>query len=142
MQEASIKDQLVVDGTVKACASVYPTDVWIITAEGTASATRSARFVMAYHEESDRWAVLAWANVGGAVTPVMVLEGWVAVIQSLSSRGIEVTLEDGSTVRAKPQSTCACGSRLRTWAPWGDDVRLVAVPKPDITTVVAEKRDA
>lgn len=129
----SISEQLVTDGTVKACASVYPTDVWIVGTDGKANATRSARFVLAVDEGTGVWAALAWANVGGAVTPVKVLEGWVDRIQRLDSQGIEVILDDGRTVRAKPQTGCACGSRLRNWAPWGDNVRLVAVPKPAVT---------
>lgn len=129
---SSIKDQLVIDSSVKACASVYPTDVWVIDSTGSAKATRSARFIMAYDEPNDRWAVLAWSSVSGAVSPVSALEGWVESIQRLDSRGIEVTTDTGDTVRATPQSNCACGSRLRSWAPWGDGVRLVAVPKPSV----------
>lgn len=130
--DESIKDELVLEGTVRACASVFPTDVWVISPDGSASATKSCRFVLAAHPTEDLWAVLAWASARGSGTPSMVLASWVESIQRLDSRTIEVTLRNGSTVRARPQGGCACGSRLRNWAAWGDSVRLVAVPKPDV----------
>lgn len=130
--DESIKDKLVLENTVKACASVFPTDVWIISPEGNAVATKSCRFVLASHPTEDLWAVLAWASVHGSGNPSMVLASWVESIQRLDSRSIEATLPDGTIVRARPQGGCACGSRLRNWAAWGSNVRLVAVPKPDV----------
>lgn len=138
MQEyEDVKAALVQDSMVKACASVFPTDVWVVDTDGHARGTKSCRFVLALHPADGRWAVLAWANVSGSSIPTLIIAGWVESIQQLDSRSISVTLEDGTIVRSKPQNGCACGTRLRNWAAWGDSVRLVAVPKPELPLPVS-----
>lgn len=132
LENETIKDQLVQDSIVKACASVFPTDVWVIDPASQPKGVKSCRFVMATHPTDGRWAVLAWTSSRGAGTPELVVAGWVESIQRLDSQSIEVTLESGETVRSKPQASCACGSRLRSWAAWGPGVQLVAVPKPAV----------
>lgn len=131
--DMTIKDQVVKDNIVRACASVYPVDLWVIDKDGKATATRSCRFVLAQHPEKALWAALAWANIAGEVSPVQVLSGWVRDIQRLDSRSIELVLDTDERIRARPQGGCACGSRLRNWAPWGSSVQLASIPRPAVT---------
>lgn len=120
------------DGAVRAAASMFP-----VTAMLDSSGIASTRFILAQvpgTAEAPQWVACVWrANPRGG-DPLLMVSERVARISAFSTQNVALLLETGQLLTLRPDGGCGCGSRLKTWQPWGPSVRLHAVAQPVPTT--------
>jgi hypothetical protein len=115
---------LVTDGVARIGVSLYPANATL----GSNGVT-AARFLLIANPEGG-WVAGAWtSNNRGADPDCMVLEN-VTSIDTYTGRLITLTLESGQQLAITPSSACACGSRLRSYNPFGNAVTLAHGPTP------------
>lgn len=111
-------DEFVVDARVYAAASVFPVHL-----EMHSTGRSPVRFMLLNHPDGTWWAA-AWINTYTSATPELVLLARVVTAHGISAKSIvlDVASDDGSsvhTVRVTPSAGGCCGSRLKSWQPFG-----------------------
>lgn len=120
------------DKAVFAGASLFP----VHAAMGGAGLS-GTRFVLAQvpgTADSPEWVACVWASNPTGGTPTLHIAEKVDTIAVFTPQHISLLLEDGRILSVTPTGGCGCGSRLRSWQPWGPSVRLHQVPRPPATT--------
>ena len=119
-------DTLVKHDTVKACVSLFPVSLNV-----DSSGMSPVRFVIAQSpsEDDPHWVAAAWRGSSTGGEPNLVFASRIATIESMSTKSIALTTDNGRRVRVQGGAGCGCGSRLKTYRPFGN-ARLVQVPRP------------
>jgi hypothetical protein len=82
-------------------------------------------------DEQERYVFAAWSSGTGNGPELVMLEE-VQQIETLSRQNRVIHLSDGREVHYKPSRKCGCGSRLRSFRPFGTAVRMASTQKPSI----------
>ena len=140
--------ELIRDGVVKACASVFPVQIWYHAEhpDGTSTndkLTRRTRLIIAQHPDQaadnggPQWVALAYMMPSTGGDPQLVHYGVVEEFLQLDARNIEYIVmnqnDDIIRYRAQPDGGCSCGARMKQWQPFAEHgAQLAAVGRPDI----------
>lgn len=124
-QTLTLEDLVWSDGAVRAADSGFPIQ-WL---EGEQALEETKVWLVSVPpEQGGGYAVMLWTKGRGS-GPEMHSLRRVVEIETIHPSQRLMTLEDGATVQYGPSRKCGCGSRLRSYRPWGDR-RVLAVKKP------------
>lgn len=116
-------EDFVQDGTVYAAASVFPVQLDI-----NSTGRSPVRFMLLNHPDGSWWAA-AWATTYTTMQPEQLLLAKVTKANRVHVSEINLLVQnEGSEhlyhVIAKPSSGGCCGSRLKSWQPFGAGVSM------------------
>jgi hypothetical protein len=121
-------DSLVMDGSVYAAASKYP-----VVATLDSAGLSPTRFYMVQvpgTQENPEWAACVWKSDPLGGDPILMICEKVKKIGRFETSVMVLVLEGGQMLTITPDGGCGCGTRLKSWQPWGPGVRVYAVPQP------------
>lgn len=116
------------DGAVRAAASMFP-----VMSMLDSSGLSGTKFVLAQipgTEDAPQWVACVWRSNPRGGDPLLMISEKVTRVSAFTTQNIALLLETGQLLTIRPDGGCGCGSRLKTWQPWGASVRLHAVAQP------------
>lgn len=115
-------------GIVVAAASLFP----VTTTIGSAGVSPT-RFILVQKPdtlEDPKWVACVWqANATGG-EPIRLVCEEVTMISVFTPQNIVLVLANNQMLTVTPSGGCGCGSRLKSWQPWGPSVSFRQGPKP------------
>lgn len=120
-------DSLIVDSSVSVGAILFP--VKISAAGAGVSPTRFFLF-RSPGTEDQHWVAAAWKGSMTGGDPELVFAERVSLIYKFTAQGVDLLLANETRVVVSPVSGCGCGSRLKSFKPFGNTVRMDQVPTP------------
>ena len=122
---------LVKDGVVQAGAMMFP-----VQAIRNSAGIAPTKFILVQVPdtgETPEWVACVWKSNQTTGMPELIISEKVTRIASFETSNITVVLENSGTLTIKPDGGCGCGTRLRSFQPWGAGVHVYQGSRPTVS---------
>lgn len=120
-------DTLVKDDGVRVGPTLFPV---VVASNGQGVSPAKFYLFKSPDEEDPHWVAAAWRGSMNGGDPEVVFAERVKEFHTLSMRRVDLVTDTGERIIVTPVGGCGCGSRLKSFKPFGKNVRSDQVPGP------------